>query len=564
MTSELVVDVQPKEISIALLEDKALVEFQKEGRSASFNVGNMYLGRVKKLMPGLNACFVDVGFEKDAFLHYLDLGPQFHSYQKYLKQVLSDRKKLFPITKATMLPDIEKEGTVSTTLQQGQEVIVQIVKEPISTKGPRLTCELSFAGRYLVLIPFNDKVSVSQKIKSSEERARLKQLLQSIKPKNFGVIVRTVAEGKRVAELDAELKVLLKHWEETITKVQKAPKLPALVYEETSRTVAMLRDLFNPSYENIYVNDETVFHEIKDYVSLIAPERAEIVKLYKGQLPIFDNFGITKQIKSPSKFIEKDFPGHLLKDESISFDEVFAGKEWFPTATPAPQFGFLPLITGTLWVSFFAILFALPFGLSVAVYMSEVADHRTRSFLKPVIGLLSGIPSVVYGFFGLIVIVPLIQKVFNLPVGETGLAGSIVLAIMALPTIITVSEDAMRNCPRAMREASLALGATRWQTIYKVVIPFSISGITSGVVLGIGRAIGETMAVLMVTGNAAVIPTTILEPLRTIPATIAAELGEAPAGGAHYEALFLLGVVLFFITMLINFSVEYISSRTNK
>ena len=174
----------------------------------------------------------------------------------------------------------------------------------------------------------------------------------------------------------------------------------------------------------------------------------------------------------PSKFIEKDFPGHLLKDESISFDEVFAGKEWFPTATPAPQFGFLPLITGTLWVSFFAILFALPFGLSVAVYMSEVADHRTRSFLKPVIELLSGIPSVVYGFFGLIVIVPLIQKVFNLPVGETGLAGSIVLAIMALPTIITVSEDAMRNCPRAMREASLALGATRWQTIYKVVIPF--------------------------------------------------------------------------------------------
>ena len=175
----------------------------------------------------------------------------------------------------------------------------------------------------------------------------------------------------------------------------------------------------------------------------------------------------------PSKFIEKDFPGHLLKDESISFDEVFAGKEWFPTATPAPQFGFLPLITGTLWVSFFAILFALPFGLSVAVYMSEVADHRTRSFLKPVIELLSGIPSVVYGFFGLIVIVPLIQKVFNLPVGETGLAGSIVLAIMALPTIITVSEDAMRNCPRAMREASLALGASQWQTIYKVVIPYS-------------------------------------------------------------------------------------------
>ena len=197
MTSELVVDVQPKEISIALLEDKALVEFQKEGRSASFNVGNMYLGRVKKLMPGLNACFVDVGFEKDAFLHYLDLGPQFHSYQKYLKQVLSDRKKLFPITKATMLPDIEKEGTVSTTLQQGQEVSVQIVKEPISTKGPRLTNRNCHSPTLFGINPFQRQGFVSQKIKSSEERARLKQLLQSIKRKT-GVIVRTVAEGKRV------------------------------------------------------------------------------------------------------------------------------------------------------------------------------------------------------------------------------------------------------------------------------------------------------------------------------------------------------------------------------
>ncbi len=298
MTSELVVDVQPKEISIALLEDKNLVEFQIEGQNLSFSVGNMYLGRVKKLMPGLNACFVDVGFGKDAFLHYLDLGPQFNSLAKYLKQVTSDRKKLYPISKATMLPDIEKEGTMSNTLQVGQEVLVQIVKEPISTKGPRLTCEISFAGRYLVLIPFNDKVSVSTKIKSSEERTRLKQLLQSIKPKNFGVIVRTVAEGKRVAELDGELKVLLKHWEDCITKVQKATKLPTLVYEETSRTVALLRDLFNPSFENIYINDEKVFEEVKDYVALIAPERAGIVKLYNGQLPIYDNFGITKQIKS--------------------------------------------------------------------------------------------------------------------------------------------------------------------------------------------------------------------------------------------------------------------------
>ena len=266
----------------------------------------------------------------------------------------------------------------------------------------------------------------------------------------------------------------------------------------------------------------------------------------------------------PEQFVVHPDQVHLVKDNTISVKDVFAGAEWFPTATPAPQFGFLPLITGTLWVSFFAILFALPFGLAVAIYMSEVANHKVRNMLKPVIELLSGIPSVVYGFFGLIVIVPFLQKFFDLPVGESGLAGALVLAIMALPTIITVTEDAMRNCPRAMREASLALGASHWQTIYKVVIPYSISGITSGVVLGIGRAVGETMAVLMVTGNAAVIPHSILEPLRTIPATIAAELGEAPAGGAHYGALFMLGVVLFFISLLINFTVEAVSAKQRR
>lgn len=263
----------------------------------------------------------------------------------------------------------------------------------------------------------------------------------------------------------------------------------------------------------------------------------------------------------PQSMLPADAEVRYIDDSTISLREVFAGTEWFPTATPAPLFGIVPLLAGTLWVSLFAILFALPFGLSVAVYMSEVASSRMRSVLKPVIELLNGIPSVVYGFFGLIVIVPLLQQGFNLPVGESGLAGSIVLAIMALPTMITVAEDAMRSCPRSLREASLALGATRWQTICKVVIPSSISGITSGIVLGIGRAVGETMAVLMVTGNAAIIPTSIVEPLRTIPATIAAELGEAPAGGAHYQALFLLGVILFFITLIINMSVEYISSR---
>ncbi len=266
----------------------------------------------------------------------------------------------------------------------------------------------------------------------------------------------------------------------------------------------------------------------------------------------------------PEGFIKKDFTGKLLEDHRISGSEVFFGGEWFPTATPAPQFGFVPLVLGTVWVTVFAIIFALPFGLAVSIYMSEVASEKMRKILKPVIELLNGIPSVVYGFFGLIVIVPLLQDVFGLPVGESGLAGAIVLAIMALPTIITVSQDAMLNCPRSQREASLALGASKWQTIYKVVMPYSISGITSAVVLGIGRAFGETMAVLMVTGNAAVIPLSITDPLRTIPATIAAELGEAPAGGPHYQSLFLLGVVLFFITLIINTSVEYISAKNRK
>lgn len=266
----------------------------------------------------------------------------------------------------------------------------------------------------------------------------------------------------------------------------------------------------------------------------------------------------------PESFIKENFTGKKLEDHRISGSEVFFGGEWFPTATPAPQFGFMPLVLGTVWVTVFAILFALPFGLAVSIYMSEVASEKMRKVLKPVIELLNGIPSVVYGFFGLIVIVPLLQDVFGLPVGESGLAGALVLAIMALPTIITVSQDAMLNCPRSQREASLALGASRWQTIYKVVMPYSVSGITSAVVLGIGRAFGETMAVLMVTGNAAVIPLSITDPLRTIPSTIAAELGEAPAGGPHYQSLFLLGVVLFFITLIINSSVEYISAKNKK
>lgn len=298
MTSEIIIDVQPQNISIALLEDKQLVEYQNEERQATFSVGNIYIAKVKKFMPGLNACFVNLGSERDAFLHYLDLGSHFPSYQKYLKQVQSDRKKLYPFAKASNLPELDKEGSIQNTLKIGQEILVQVVKEPISTKGPRLTGELSFAGRFLILIPFGTKISVSSKIKSGEERSRLKHLLQSIKPDNCGVIVRTVAEGKRVAELDAELKVLVQRWMSSLEKAQKAQTLPKLVFEETGRAVAMIRDLFNPTYENIYINNKEVMEEVKHYVSLIAPDRADIVKMYSGKVPIFDNFNVTKQIKS--------------------------------------------------------------------------------------------------------------------------------------------------------------------------------------------------------------------------------------------------------------------------
>jgi phosphate transport system permease protein len=278
------------------------------------------------------------------------------------------------------------------------------------------------------------------------------------------------------------------------------------------------------------------------------PEKlSEAVASSKGALAFY-----------PEQFINIKFQGRVLPAETITLKEYFGGKEWYPTATPASQFGVLPLILGTLWVSLGAILLAVPFGMAVAIYLSEIANNKVRKIVKPLIELLAGIPSVVYGFFGLIVIVPLIRSVFHLPVGETAFAGSLVLAIMALPTIITVAEDAMRTAPLAMKESSLALGATHWQTIYKVIIPYASSGIMAAIVLGIGRAIGETMAVLMVTGNAAVIPHTLLEPVRTIPATIAAELGESAVGSVQYQALFLLGAILFVMTLGISIWAEII------
>ncbi len=297
MKSELIVDVQQKEISIALLEDSRLVSLQKESRNIAYAVGDLYLAKVKKIMPGLNAAFMDVGYEKDAFLHYLDLGPQFNSYQAFLKQAFDDKKKVPQIGKMKLEPDIPKQGTIQNVLQQGQLLLVQIAKEPISSKGPRLTTEISFTGRFMVLMPFGDKISISQKIKSTEEKIRLRQLISSIKPKGFSVIVRTSAENKRVAELNNEMRTLVKCWEDSIAKMQRSTP-PALIYEEDSRAVSVIRDIFSSNFENIYVNDSETFTQIQQYVSLIAPDNNEIVKLYAKDTPIFDNFGITRQIKS--------------------------------------------------------------------------------------------------------------------------------------------------------------------------------------------------------------------------------------------------------------------------
>jgi len=297
VVNDLIIDVTPSDISIALLEDKRLVELHKEKSDNQYAGGNIYLGRVKKVMPGLNAAFIDIGYERDAFLHYLDMGPQFRSLNSYLKTALSRKGKLPGLSKFRNEPDIDKNGKITDILTGGQLIIVQVTKEPISTKGPRLTSEISIPGRNLVLMPFSDKISVSQKIENSDERNRLKTLIQSIKPRNYGVIIRTAAENKKVAELDVELRSLIRKWETAFENI-KGVHPPRLIISELNRTSAILRDLLNVSFNSIYVNDETVYQEIRDYIATIAPEKQKIVKLYSGSEPIFEHFGIVKQIKS--------------------------------------------------------------------------------------------------------------------------------------------------------------------------------------------------------------------------------------------------------------------------
>ena len=297
MNRELIIDSNASEVNIALLEDKSLVELHKERNNNQFGVGDIFLGKVKKIMPGLNAAFVDVGYEKDAFLHYLDLGPQIRSLNKYLRLAQQDRANLMTIDKFKPERDIEKTGKITQVLTTGQQILVQIAKEPISTKGPRISTEISFPGRFLVLMPFSNKISISQKIKSKEERNRLKRLILSIKPNNYGVIIRTVAENKKVAELDSDLRNLIDKWENIISKLPNL-KAPQKVLSELDRTSVLLRDNLNESFNSIHINDQTLYEEAKKLLGKIAPDKKDIIKRYKGRVPIFEFFGIDKQMRS--------------------------------------------------------------------------------------------------------------------------------------------------------------------------------------------------------------------------------------------------------------------------
>ncbi|OYT15866.1 MAG: ribonuclease E/G [Bacteroidetes bacterium 4572_77] len=298
MNRELIINSNPKEMEIALLEENQLVELHKDKTNSSFSVGDIYLGRVKKIMPGLNAAFVDVGYERDAFLHYLDLGPQILTYNKYIRTLMNGKSEEEVFANIKPEKDIVKTGKIGSVLKSNQNVLIQIAKEPISSKGPRISTEISFAGRYMVLLPFSNKISISQKIKSAEERKRLKRLLSSIKPSNFGVIVRTMAEDKMVADLDIDLRNLIKKWESVRAKIDNKSQAPMKVVSELNRASTLLRDLLNESFNAIKVNDATMAEEIKVFIERIAPNKAGIVKLIKTGKPIFEQTGLDKQIKS--------------------------------------------------------------------------------------------------------------------------------------------------------------------------------------------------------------------------------------------------------------------------
>ena len=296
MENKLILDVQDSQISIALAEDGKLVEFSRESRVATFSVGNIYVAKVKKIMPGLNSAFIDVGFEKEGFLHYLDLGLNFSTIKDFLSKNKGSHS--LNMKDVRFLEELPKDDVVSSYLKVGDTVLVQVVKEPISTKGPRLSTEISIAGRNLVFMPFSNKVSVSTKIKAQSERTRLRKIVAGAKLQNCGAIIRTVAEGKSDKELLDELKSLEQLWNTILDKIQSKKDTPYLVYEELSRAESILRDRLNSNFDQIVVNDRAIYEDLYSYITQIEPERADIVKFYDDTLPIFDVYNLTKQIKS--------------------------------------------------------------------------------------------------------------------------------------------------------------------------------------------------------------------------------------------------------------------------
>ena len=296
MKYDLIIDSRPSEVVIALLRDGLLIELHKEKHDNNFSVGDIYLGKVRKTVPGLNASFVNVGYEKDGFLHYLDLGPQFNSIKNFTRKAIDKKLNTASLKNFKKEKNLEKDGKINDALKGGDLVLTQISKEPISTKGPRLTTEISLAGRYMVLMPFSDRVSISQKIEDPEEKARLKKLIRSIKPHGFGVIIRTVATGKKVAELDRDLKNLYKKWQ-IVSKNLKDAQPNTKILGELNRSAAILRDLLSAKFDNIHVNSAEVQEELKEYLARISPVQEKIVKLHKNDTPIFQEHNVTKQVK---------------------------------------------------------------------------------------------------------------------------------------------------------------------------------------------------------------------------------------------------------------------------
>ncbi len=297
MKTELIIRSSSSDIDFALLKEGRLMELNKETNDSKIAVGDIFLAKVGKTLTGLNAAFVNVGYKKDGFLHYHDLGVQLRSLSKFIKGVTSGKQRDFALKNFHLEKDIDKDGNINDVLKTGEKILVQIVKEPISTKGPRLNSELSIAGRYLVLVPFSNRISVSQKIGDPKEKERLRRLIKSIKPKNFGVIIRTVAEGKKVAELDKDLQNSLGRWVSMCKQIKRSDT-PSKVLSELNRASSILRDVFNDSFTNIFVDDEQLAEEIKDYLAEIAPEKQSIVKYYNSKIPIFEKFGIERQIKT--------------------------------------------------------------------------------------------------------------------------------------------------------------------------------------------------------------------------------------------------------------------------